>query len=500
MTIVLQQLVLGVLIGGLYGLAAAGLSLIFGVMKVLNVAHGELIMLGGYGAFWLFALSGLDPFAALVVVIPVALVGGAILYWGLFGWVVRYHEETRIKNSLLIGFGLGLALHAAAVQLWTADERSITTAYAGSVLDVGGVSLPVVRLASLVIAFVLIGGLHLLLNHWRWGRAIRATADDWEAALMTGIDVRRAYLIAFAIGTALAGAAGTLVSVGYSISPSIGLEWTLKALIVVVLERHRRLRRPGQPRSRGLLRAGRAGHPRAVDRGHARRDRDDRRRPRGRRVRAADRLGGLPAARRLLRHRHAGAERDLPDHRGEHARRDLDAAPDDERHLSPGESLLVGAGPGRAGDRGGGRARAIAPGSRHAGHSRGRGRRRRHRRRCAPAEADRPGLLDRARRPRRWLLRVLPHLVLSLAPVQPRVDVRRRPDDLHRRRRHAARAGAGRDLLCLLQGVPGHPLGGLPPADLRRALRRDRAPAAGRAGRGDGQAARTPRVRCVHPR
>src|SRR5437867_8905109 len=153
MTIVLQQLVLGVLIGGLYGLAAAGLSLIFGVMKVLNVAHGELIMLGGYGAFWLFALSGLDPFAALVVVIPVALAGGALLYWGLFGWVVRYHEETRIKNSLLIGFGLGLALHAAA--------------------------------------------------------------DDWEAALMTGIDVRRAYLLAFAIGTALAGAAGTLVSVGY---------------------------------------------------------------------------------------------------------------------------------------------------------------------------------------------------------------------------------------------------------------------------------------------
>src|SRR2546425_1101849 len=514
MTIVLQQLVLGVLIGGLYGLAAAGLSLIFGVMKVLNVAHGELIMLGGYGAFWLFALGGVDPFAALVVVIPVALAGGALLYWGLFGWVVRYHEETRIKNSLLIGFGLGLALHAAAVQLWTADERSITTAYAGSVLDVGGVSLPVVRLASLVIAFVLIGGLHLLLNHWRWGRAIRATADDWEAALMTGIDVRRAYLIAFAIRTALAGAAGPVGGgprhrrrLGRGPArgaprghPELPLPRAPVDRAGAVLERHRRLRRPGQPRSRGLLRAGRAGHPRAVDRGHARRDRDDRRRPRGRRIRAADRLGGLPAARRLLRHRHARAERDLPDHRGEHARRDLDAAPDDDRHLSPGESLLVGAGPGRAGDRGGGRARAIAPGSRHAGHSRGRGRRRRHRRRCAPAEADRPGLLDRARRPRWRLLRVLPHLVLSLAPVQPGLDVRRRPDDLHRRRRHVARAGAGRDLLRLLQGVPGHPLGGLPPADLRRALRRDRAPAAGRAGRGDGEAARTPRVRCVHPR
>src|SRR5882724_11524181 len=150
MTIVLQQLVLGVLIGGLYGLAAAGLSLIFGVMKVLNVAHGELIMLGGYGAFWLFALSGLDPFAALVVVIPVALIGGAILYWGLFGWVVRSHEETRIKNSLLIGFGLGLALHAAAVLLFSADERAISAAYAVVRLDLCVFSVPLVRPASFV--------------------------------------------------------------------------------------------------------------------------------------------------------------------------------------------------------------------------------------------------------------------------------------------------------------------------------------------------------------
>lgn len=235
MSVLLQQLVLGVLIGGLYGLAAAGLSLVFGVMRVLNIAHGELIMLGGYGGFWLFALAGVDPFAALAIVVPAALLAGAALYWGVFAWVVRYDEETRIKNSLLIGFGLGLALHALAVLLWTADERSITTTYAGAVLDVGGLTVPVVRLSSLVLALALTGGLHVLLTRWRWGRAIRATADDWQAALMTGIDVRRAYLLAFAIGTGLAGAAGVLVSVGYSISPSIGLEWTLKAMIVVVL-------------------------------------------------------------------------------------------------------------------------------------------------------------------------------------------------------------------------------------------------------------------------
>jgi branched-chain amino acid transport system permease protein len=234
-SVILQQLLLGVLIGGLYGLAAAGLSLVFGVLKVLDVAHGELIMLGGYGAFWLSALIGLDPFVGLLVVVPLSLVLGVCLYSGLFAFVVRADEETRVKNSLLIGFGLALALHALAVRLWTADERSIVVPYAGAVISVGNLSIPAIRLVSLLVAFALIGALHLLLMHWRWGQAIRATADDWQAALLTGIDVRRAYLLAFAIGTGLAGAAGTLVSVGYSISPSIGLEWTLKALIVVVL-------------------------------------------------------------------------------------------------------------------------------------------------------------------------------------------------------------------------------------------------------------------------
>ena len=234
MSILAQQLVLGLLIGGLYGLAAAGLSLVFGVLKVLNVAHGELIMLGGYAAFWTVALLGLDPFVSLLLVVPLSLLLGVALYWGLFGFVVRADEETRIKNSLLIGFGLGLALHALAVLLWTADERSIITPYGGSI-TLAGLSIPIVRLASLLIALALIGGLHLLLARWRWGKAIRATAEDWQAALLTGIDVRRAYLLAFAIGTGLAGAAGTLVSIGYSTSPSIGLEWTLKALIVVVL-------------------------------------------------------------------------------------------------------------------------------------------------------------------------------------------------------------------------------------------------------------------------
>lgn len=235
MRLLAQQILLGLLIGGLYGLAAAGLSLIFGVLRVLNVAHGELLMLGGYGSFWLFALLGVDPFASLLGVLPALFLLGLCLYWALFGFVVRAQEELRIKNSLLIGFGLALALHTLAVRLWTADERSITTAYAGEVVTVLGLAVPLVRLASLVLSFGFILSLHLYLRRARWGQAIRATSEDWEAALLMGVNVRRAYLLAFAIGTALAGAAGSLVSVGYSINPSIGLEWTLKALIVVVL-------------------------------------------------------------------------------------------------------------------------------------------------------------------------------------------------------------------------------------------------------------------------
>jgi len=230
-----QNLIFGVLTGSLYGLGAAGLSLVFGVLRVLNVAHGELIMLGGYASFWLFASYGLDPFASLLLTTPLMFVIGLGLHQGLFTHVETLDEDMRIKNSLLIGFGLTLALHNLAIRLWTADERAVTTAYSGAVIAAGGLVFPVVRVAALVIAFGAIALVHLMLRATYVGQAIRATAEDWEAAMLMGIDVRRTYLIAFALGSALAGVAGTLVSVGYSINPSIGLEWTLKALIVVVL-------------------------------------------------------------------------------------------------------------------------------------------------------------------------------------------------------------------------------------------------------------------------
>jgi len=230
-----QTLVYGVLVGALYGLAAVGLSLVFGVTDILNVAHGEFLMLGGYASFWLFNLLGVDPFASIPLSILFLLLIGLIFYRVLFVRMVKLPTEDKIRNTLLVGFGLGLILQNVAQRLWTADIRSITPAYVGAVFEVAGVRFPSVRVAGLVISFVALIGLQLFLRRTYTGKAIRATVEDWEAATMMGISVYRVYLLSFVMGAALAGVAGTLVGVGYSLEPTMGMHWTLKALIVMVL-------------------------------------------------------------------------------------------------------------------------------------------------------------------------------------------------------------------------------------------------------------------------
>jgi branched-chain amino acid transport system permease protein len=230
-----QNLVFGILVGALYGLAAVGLSLVFGVTKFLNVAHGELLMFGGYASFWVFTLWGVDPFLTLPSTIIFLLLIGIVLYQVLFVRMVKLTEEHKIKNTLLVGFGLSLVLQNLALRLWTADDRGITTSYSGQALTFLGVRFPIVRVASLGIAFVSLLALHLFLRRTYTGKAIRATVEDWEAATLMGIDIHKVYLLSFVLGAALAGVAGALVSVGYSIEPAMGLHWTLKGLIVMVL-------------------------------------------------------------------------------------------------------------------------------------------------------------------------------------------------------------------------------------------------------------------------
>jgi len=230
-----QSIVFGILVGALYGLAAVGLSLVFGVTKFLNVAHGELLMLGGYAGFWLFQLLKIDPFLSLPLSILFLVVIGVVLYQLVFVHMVKLPEEAKIKNTMLVGFGLSLILQNAALRLWTADDRGITTDYSRIAFTILGTRFPIIRVASLVISLVALLALHQFLQRTYAGKAIRATVEDWEAASLMGIDVHRIYLLSFLIGAGLAGVAGSLVSVGYSIAPSMGLEWTLKALIVMVL-------------------------------------------------------------------------------------------------------------------------------------------------------------------------------------------------------------------------------------------------------------------------
>jgi branched-chain amino acid transport system permease protein len=230
-----QNLVFGILLGALYGLAAVGIAMVFGVTKFLNVAHGELLMFGGYACFWLFKLLGLDPFVSLPLTIAFLLIIGFVLYKLLFVRMVKLSEEEKIKNTMLIGFGLTLILQNVALLLWTADDRGITTAYSGAAFTLLGIRFPYVRVAGLVISVVCLFALQQFLRKTYTGKAIRATVEDWEAASLVGIDIHKVYLISFLIGTALAGVAGALVSVSYSVDPSMGMHWTLKSLIVMVL-------------------------------------------------------------------------------------------------------------------------------------------------------------------------------------------------------------------------------------------------------------------------
>ena len=230
-----QTLVFGVFVGGIYGIAAMGLALVFGVLKIMNIAHGELLMLGGYVSFWVFTTWGMDPFVSLLVTIPMLFLVGLLLDRVVYRHIVTLLGEEKIKNSMLVSFGLTLVIQNLAQWGFTADERAIQVAYTGTGLNLFGIILPYTRLGSFAVAIAVTLLLHVFLRRTYYGKAILATAEDWEAAELTGINIHRIYMMTFALGASLAAIAGTFVTITYGISPSIGIIWTLKALVVVVL-------------------------------------------------------------------------------------------------------------------------------------------------------------------------------------------------------------------------------------------------------------------------
>ncbi len=227
-----QAAIDSVLLGGIYVVIAIGLSLSFGVTRLINFAHGELVMLGGYGAFWLFTLLHLDP---LLTILPLAVIGavaGAVLFRGMVGRVVA---APRV-NQILLTFGLALVLQNLALLLWTGNDRSVSPDYAARSIELGaGVIVPVASLVAFGVAVVLVTGLFLWLRWTELGRASRALSENPVAAVLMGIDVNRMYAVAFGISAGLGVASGVVLSIIVPITPFMGLPLLVKGFCIIVL-------------------------------------------------------------------------------------------------------------------------------------------------------------------------------------------------------------------------------------------------------------------------
>jgi len=231
MSLFWQVLANGILLGGLYALMALGLALVWGVLNIVNLAHGALIMLGGYVCYYLYTGLGVDPFAALPLAMLILFAFGYLLQRGLLNLVIR----APMFNTLLITFGIDVVLSYLAQIAFSADYRTINPAYAGANFALFGATLPTVRVLAFAVALGLTVGIWLFLFHARFGRAIRATAQNLTAARLYGIDPRGIYALTFGIGAALAGAAGGLYGMVSQLNPYIGAGLTAKSFAIAII-------------------------------------------------------------------------------------------------------------------------------------------------------------------------------------------------------------------------------------------------------------------------
>jgi branched-chain amino acid transport system permease protein len=230
-SVLVQLLLGGLLLGGVYALAALGLALIFGVSRVLNLAHGEFVMLGGVAAFGLHAGFGLSPFLGMVVMAPLFLGAGALFERLFVRPIAEKSFHERLVASVLVTLGLSLALSDLAAFLFFGDSFVKGVQVSLPTLQLGGVFLPLLRLLVLAVIVVLTVGLHQLLFRSYLG----ALAQNRQGALLVGIDSARVSAITFGVGTALAALAGVFYLLLFTISPYIGMPLVLKALTIIVL-------------------------------------------------------------------------------------------------------------------------------------------------------------------------------------------------------------------------------------------------------------------------
>jgi branched-chain amino acid transport system permease protein len=227
-----QVVIFGLLMGGFYALAALGLSLIYGVMGVLNFAHGDLLILGSYISFWLFTLYGIDPLLSIVFSSIALAAMGLLLEQMVFKKTMKHGMDS----TLLAAFGLMIMMEELMRMAWSADTRAITTAYSGNSIAISAdLVIPFVRLISFGAATFLVIFLYIFMTKTYPGKALRASAIDKDAAGLYGINVGATYLLGFVLGTALAGQAGTLYAIVYSFTPTTGPILVLKLFTIVIL-------------------------------------------------------------------------------------------------------------------------------------------------------------------------------------------------------------------------------------------------------------------------
>lgn len=229
----LQILILGLSLGGVYALMGAGLSLVFGVMRIVNLAHPSLIMIGSYVAYWAFILYGIDPLVMLPVAMVILAATGVVLYKLVFekeAKSARYSEMT-----VLLTFALAMVVEGGLGAAFTNTQRVTSPDYATEAFFIGNVFIPAGQLYAGIVSLIIIGALAAFLKYSRFGYAIRATTQNRDAAQLLGVNVNYVGLVSFAIGLALAGAAGALVSFVFSFFPSKHWEWIATLMSLVVL-------------------------------------------------------------------------------------------------------------------------------------------------------------------------------------------------------------------------------------------------------------------------
>lgn len=237
MLFIIEDTINGILMGSIYGLAALGLTLIFGVLKVINFAHGSLLMVGMYVAYWAVALTGLHPYAALLIVVPVMFLFGYLLQDLIIKPIFKAEKDVREPITVIIvTTGVWYILDNLSLLVFGPQYRNLQdNPLRGKMLELGDMMISVPKLWGFCAALACAAVIYVFLQKTRMGRAVRATSLDRDAASLQGINQYKIYNIAFGIGSAVAGVAGVTLVPFYNVFPSVGVLFDIKCFIIVVL-------------------------------------------------------------------------------------------------------------------------------------------------------------------------------------------------------------------------------------------------------------------------